>query len=147
MPEEAHKKHQTLLGFDFGMKRIGIAVGQTLTRSATPVAVITAQDGVPDWDHVKILIETWSADGLIVGIPLKMDGTEQPITYAARQFARKLRTHFVLPVYTIDERLTTLESKRQLAEQYKIKGIKLPEQLDSYAAKLILEQWLQDQVE
>ena len=89
-------------------------------------------------------MERWKADGLVVGIPLNMDGAAQPITYAARGFAKKLRAHFNLPVYTVDERLTTVESKRQLVEQYQTEGIKLPEQLDSYAAKLILEQWLHE---
>ncbi len=139
--------HQTLLGFDFGMKRIGIAVGQTLTRSANPVAVIPAQDGVPNWESIQALIQTWGVDGIVVGIPLNMDGTEQALTHAARKFAQKLRHHFKLPVYTIDERLTTIESKRQLIEEYLSKGSKLPEHVDSYAAKLILEQWLQEHLE
>ena len=132
----------TLIGFDFGMRRIGVAVGQMVTRSANPVAILKATDGVPNWDHILELITVWQADALVVGIPVSMDDSEQPITFAARKFANKLHGRFKLPVYTMDERLTTVEAKRVLAQQKKIAS-NTP--LDSYAAKLILEQWLHEQ--
>ena len=135
--------HHVMLGFDFGMKRIGVAVGQLITHTATPTAVLKAKDGVPNWDHIQELINTWQADGLVVGIPLNMDGREQPMTQNARKFANKLAGRFHLPVYTVDERLTTVEAKRENAARHQ-KGA-LPEQLDSVAAKLILEQWLREQ--
>lgn len=138
--------HFTALGFDFGLKRIGVAVGQTLTQSANPVAILKAGKGVPDWEKVKELIETWKVDVLIVGIPYNMDGSEQPLTHAARKFAKKLKLKSGLPVYTIDERLTTIEAKRFWFEQKFQKNVKLPQQFDSHAAKLILEQWLQENV-
>lgn len=133
----------TALGFDFGMKHIGLAVGQTLTCSANPVAILDVHDGIPHWKKIEALIRIWDAHVLVVGIPYNMDGSEQPITLAARKFACKLRSHFQLPVYTVDERLTTLEAKRQWREQKEQKNIKLFKRFDSYAAKLILEQWLQ----
>ncbi|WP_259430995.1 Holliday junction resolvase RuvX [Coxiella burnetii] len=130
------------LGFDFGMKRIGVAVGQTVTHSANAIAILKAQDGVPDWEKIKMLIETWHSNVLVVGIPYNMDGSEQTLTFAARKFARKLQTRFGLPLSMVDERLTTIEAKRQWYEQ----GLtKRPQHLDNYAAKLILEQWLQEQ--
>lgn len=130
------------LGFDFGMKRIAVAVGQTVTHSANAIAILKAQDGVPDWEKIKMLIETWHANVLVVGIPYNMDGSEQTLTFAARKFARKLQMRFGLPVSMVDERLTTIEAKRQWYEQ----GLtKRPQHLDNYAAKLILEQWLQEQ--
>ena len=144
MPEQS-KQQQTLLGFDFGMKRIGVAVGQTLTHSANPIAVLKAQDGVPNWENIQALIDTWQASALVIGIPYNMDGSEQTLTFAARKFANKLHARFRLPVYTIDERLTTIEAKRQVYAQNRLKNVKLPQQFDSYAAKLILEQWLQEQ--
>jgi len=142
MPEQ-HPR--TLLGFDFGMKRIGVAVGQTLTRSANPVMVLKAVDGVPNWQTIQELIATWQADALVVGVPYNMDGSEQALTFAARKFANKLRAHFNCPVYSADERLTTIEAKRQWYEQSSTKTAKLPQPLDSHAAQLILEQWLRDQ--
>lgn len=135
-------RQQTLLGFDFGMKRIGIAVGQTLTQTAQPLAVLKAHKGEPVWADIQALIEIWQANALVVGIPLHMNGTEQPLTHDAREFAKKLGDRFLLPVYTIDERLTTIEARQQLHEQGKLKDNILSKTIDSYAAKLILEQWL-----
>ena len=129
--------HCVLIGFDFGMRRIGVAVGQMITQSANPLAVLKAKDGVPQWDSIQTLIDTWQADALVVGIPVSMDGTPQPITFAARRFANKLHSKFRLPVYPIDERLTTIEAKRITPKK------EVP--LDSVAAKLILEQWLHEQ--
>lgn len=139
MPESSQ---QIALGFDFGMKRIGVAVGQTLTQTATPVAVLKAQGGEPDWEAVSTLIQSWKADMLVVGIPYNMDGSEQPLTQVTRQFVNKLRARYILPVYTIDERLTTIEAKQRLFDEGKLKKVALMQQVDSYAAKLILEQWL-----
>lgn len=133
----------TALGFDFGMRRIGLAVGQTLTCSANPLAILDARNGIPHWGKIEALIGIWHAHVLVVGVPYNMDGSEQSLTLAARKFARKLRSRFQLPVYTVDERLTTLEAKRQWRERKEQNNVKLPEQFDSYAAKLILEQWLQ----
>lgn len=133
----------TAFGFDFGMKRIGLAIGQTLTCSANPLAILDAHDGIPQWEKIESLIQIWSAHVLVVGIPYNMDGSEQPLTLAARRFTSKLHSRFQLPVYTVDERLTTLEAKRQWRERKEQKNFKLSKQFDSYAAKLILEQWLQ----
>ncbi len=126
--------HNTLLGFDFGMKRIGVAVGQTITASANPLPTLKAQDGIPNWDAIETLIKTWHADGIIVGIPLNMDGTEQNTTRLATKFANRLHARFNLPVYKVDERLTTVEARQHTKTN-----------IDSYAAKLILESWLREQ--
>jgi putative Holliday junction resolvase len=142
MPKAAS---QTLLGIDFGLKRIGIAVGQTLTKSANPIAVLKAKNGEPSWNDIDALIQTWKADAIVVGIPYNMDGSEQPLTQVTRQFVKKLRAHITLPIYTIDERLTSVEAKQQLFDKGELKEIISTQQLDSYAAKLILEQWLQNQ--
>ncbi len=133
------KTHRTLLGFDFGMRRIGVAVGQTITQSAQPLATLNAKDGIPEWDQIEKLIATWHADGIVVGLPLNMDGTKQQITHAAIKFARRLEAKFKLPVYQVDERLTTIEAKSIFNEKIN------PEiKIDSFAAKLILESWLRE---
>ena len=146
--DSAKFSYLTALGFDFGLKRIGIAVGQTLTRSANPVAILKAKNGIPNWEKIKELIETWwRVDVLVVGIPYNMDSSKQPLTHAAREFADKLKLKSGLLVHTVDERLTTIEAKRLWFEQKFQKNVKLPQQFDSYAAKVILEQWLQENID
>ncbi len=130
------------LGFDFGYKRIGVAVGQRLTCSASPLATISAQTGIPDWTVVAKVVAQWTPQALIVGIPTCIDGREQYTTSAARRFAKELRKRFTLPVHLVDERLTTVEARGQLFAQGGYRKIKQTE-VDSVAACVILEQWLQ----
>jgi putative Holliday junction resolvase len=130
------------LGFDFGYKRIGVAVGQRLTCSASPLSTLEAHMGVPDWNAVKKIIEQWEPQALIVGLPTCIDGTEQYTTSAARRFAKELRKRFVLPVHLVDERLSTVEARGQLFEQGGYRRLKKTE-IDCIAACIILEQWLQ----
>jgi putative Holliday junction resolvase len=130
------------LAFDFGYKRIGMAVGQRLTCSASPLATLRAQQGVPDWDAVDQVISQWNPQALIVGIPTCIDGSALYTTAAARRFAKQLRKRFVLPVHLVDERLSTVEARGQLFEQGGYRKIKQTE-VDSIAACVILEQWLQ----
>ncbi len=128
----------TYLGFDFGLKRIGVAVGQDLTRSATPLHTIAASNGKPDWAIVAKLIEQWRPRALIVGLPLNMDGTETDITPRARRFGNQLRERYRLPVHWMDERLSTLEAERLIAQS----GSKRGADSDKLAAQLILQSWL-----
>jgi putative Holliday junction resolvase len=130
-----------LLGFDFGTKRIGVAVGQTVTKTARPLTTIKAIDGKPQQDVLRKLIKIWQPSALIVGIPLNMDGTEQPITQSARAFAEMLRSQFQLPVHEIDERLTTKAARENLFEEGGYKALQNG-QVDSVAAQLILQNWL-----
>lgn len=131
------------LGFDFGYKRIGVAVGQSVTGHAKPLKTESAKDGVPDWHHIATLIQSWKPQALIVGLPTCIDGTEQYTTAAAKQFATELTTRFHLPVHLVDERLTTVEARAHLFAQGGFKKIKNTP-VDSIAACIILEQWLGD---
>lgn len=133
--------NQTFLGFDFGTKRIGVAVGQSLTRTASPLKNLSARDGIPDWQLIERLIQQWRPHALIVGIPLNMDGSEQAITHRARRFANRLRQRSKLPVYGIDERLTTVSARSEIFDRGGYKALQKQE-IDSFAAKLILESWL-----
>lgn len=126
----------TVLAFDFGMKRIGVAVGQSAIGVANPLDVLKAQDGIPNWDTLKTLIDTWKPQQLIVGHPINMDGSDQLITHAAKRFAGRLRHRFNIPVDQIDERMTTLAARDWAFEE---KGRQ--QSIDSIAAKLILEDW------
>lgn len=129
------------LAFDFGMKRIGVAVGQGITKTARPLEYIHAKDGIPDWIIVEKIIDKWRPEKLIVGVPFNMDGTEQEITYCARNFAKRLLNHFNVPIIMVDERLTTKEARSQLFENGGYKALKKGE-IDSMAAKIMLEDWL-----
>lgn len=136
MPNEVY------LGFDFGYKRIGVAVGQVITQSARPLTTLDAKQGVPDWQMIGKLIKEWFPLALIVGLPTCLDDSEQYTTPAARNFAKQLRTRFALPVHLVDERLTTVEARAQLFAAGGYRKLKNT-QIDSIAASLILEQWLQ----
>lgn len=88
----------TLLAFDFGTKSIGVAVGQRITGTARPLPAIKAQDGTPDWNIIERLLKEWQPDEIIVGLPLNMDGTEQPLTARARKFANRIHGRFGVEV-------------------------------------------------
>ncbi len=127
----------TLLGFDYGVKHIGVAVGQTLLQSATPLTTLHAKKHKPDWDGVTQLITEWQPMELVVGLPFTMDDTESEVADKAKRFARQLHGRYHLPVHMIDERLTTREAASILRSQDKGDG-----RLDALAATLILETWL-----
>jgi len=132
-----------ILGFDFGLKRIGVAVGQQVTQSAQPLDILKADNGVPDWAMIATLITEWGADALVVGLPFNMDRTEQPLTNRAREFGYALEKHFRLPIFFVDERLTTIAAKAEMHE--KEIGDNHFYKADSIAAKLIVESWMRDQ--
>ncbi|MDN7127359.1 Holliday junction resolvase RuvX [Pseudidiomarina sp. 1APR75-33.1] len=130
-----------LLGFDFGTHNIGVAVGQTITGTASPLAALKAKDGQPDWQKVQVLINEWQPQCLVVGLPLNMDGTEQPVTELARKFANRLHGRFGLPVHLQDERLTTVAAKEELFERGGFRQLS-KDKIDSAAAQLILEDYM-----
>lgn len=132
---------QIVLGFDFGTKHIGVAVGQTITRAARPLLDIKAENGQPDWDQLAEIISSWQPDALIVGRPLNMDGTEQAITQKADYFAECLQKRFKLPVYLHDERLSSVEARARLFDKGGYRALK-KSAIDAMAAQLILEDWL-----
>ncbi len=129
------------LGFDFGMRRLGVAVGQSITQRAKPLNTLLVTDGSPDWLQVQKLIKEWHPKALIVGIPTKIDGSEQPITKASQEFIKNLQARFALPVYGVDERLTTKAARSELFEQGGYKQLSKT-QIDGVAAAIILEQWM-----
>ena len=134
----------TFLGFDFGMKNIGVAVGQDLTHTANPLTVIKAREGIPNWGQIQALIDQWQPQQLIVGLPFNMDGTEQEMTQAARRFGNRLNGRFHLPVEWQDERLSTFETLDQLGIQSKMQSNNR-EDVDRISAQLILQSWLNQQ--
>jgi putative Holliday junction resolvase len=129
---------QTLLGFDYGDRRIGIAVGQGVTRTATALCTVNSCNGTPDWDCVSALVEEWRPQALVVGLPCHADGSDSGMTRAARRFARQLEARYGLPVHTVDERLSSHaagELQRRTAQ-----GAITDK--DALAARIILQDWL-----
>jgi putative Holliday junction resolvase len=126
-----------VLGFDYGKKRIGIAVGQTLTASTQALATLTCVQNQPDWQRIQHYIQEWQPKALIVGVPQYADGTPSESTKAALRFSRQLQGRYGLPVYTIDETLSSVEASYQLKQQKRA-----PHLLDAVSAQVILETWL-----
>lgn len=140
-------KSRTLLGFDYGLKRIGVAVGQEYTGTANALTTIRATDGKPDWDAITRLIEQWQPDAVVVGLPLNMDGTYHELTYRAKRFGNQLHGRYNLPAHFVDERLSSLEAERLLQTRLAHKKSRKfqAEDLDKMAARVILETWLSQQ--
>ncbi|MDH4563559.1 Holliday junction resolvase RuvX [Pseudomonas sp. BN411] len=135
------KSLRLLLGFDYGTKQIGVAVGQAVTGQARELKVLKAQNGVPDWQQVEALVREWQPDAMVVGLPLNMDGTPSDMSARAEKFARRLNGRFNLPVFTHDERLTTFEAKGHRMAQGQRDGYR-DRPVDALAAALLLEGWL-----
>lgn len=134
---------QTLLAVDFGLKNMGLAVGNTVSRTATPLTVIKARDGVPDWDHIAQLVEEWQPNRVIVGHPLNMDGSASELSARAERFARQLEARLKREVVLVDERLSSREAK-QAALASGHSGDFLSDPIDDQAAALILETYLSE---
>lgn len=130
--------NQTLLCFDYGEKRIGIAVGQTITLTATALETVKVINTKPDWEIINRLISEWEPDTLIVGHPFTLDGARQKMTDAAEHFSRQLEGRFKIPVELIEEQLSSYEARREL---------KSTRELDPVAARLILETWLRENID
>ena len=127
----------TVLAFDFGTNRIGVAFGQSLTGTAEALSVLKARDGIPDWTEVERLISTWQPQALLVGLPYNMDGSESQLLKRAVKFGNRLNGRFHLPCYGIDERLSSVAAEELL------KG-KTSRSVDSVSAQLILESWFNE---
>lgn len=131
---------QTVIAFDFGTKKIGVAVGQSVTCSASPLPTLKAKDGIPDWNQIERLLREWQPNRVVVGLPLNMDDSESELTARAKKFANRIHGRFGVPVELMDERLSTREAK-ELAFTMGHKGNFDDDPVDSLAARLILESW------
>ena len=123
----------TVLAFDYGLRNIGIATGQAITRTASAVSTIRARDGVPNWNAIDAIVQEWQPDVLLVGLPLNMDDSISEMATRAKRFANKLRVRYRMTVDLVDERLTSFEARglsRDLDAQHAI------------AARLIAETYL-----
>lgn len=135
---------QTFLGFDFGAKKIGIAVGHVMTGIANPLQTLRSINQNPDWDGITKLIKEWQPAGLIVGISKQDDGSNNLITPRMLKFCRQLEGRYNLPVSRQDETLSTFEAKQMLFDEVNVSAKKLWAVQDQLAAQLILQTWLND---
>ncbi|MEC8925056.1 MAG: Holliday junction resolvase RuvX [Pseudomonadota bacterium] len=131
----------TVVGFDFGTKSIGVAVGQSITGTASILKALKAQDGIPNWGAVEQLLKEWQPERVVVGLPLNMDGTEQPLTQRAKKFGNRIHGRFNVPVVFQDERLTSTAAREALFERDGYRGLEKGK-VDSAAALLIVEDYL-----
>jgi len=128
---------ETLLGFDYGTRRIGVAVGQTRTGTATPLTTLDSDNTRPDWEGISALINEWKPAALVVGYPVDTDGSDNAIMGPVKKFARQLQGRYHLPVHFIDETLTSIEAGRYTGPKFTSEG-----RNDAIAAAIILETWL-----
>ena len=134
----------TVLGFDVGARRIGVAVGNALTGNATAIAVIDVHAAGPDWAIFDKLLREWRPDGLIVGDPMTLEGGDQPVRKVAKAFAQQIHARSGLPVAMIDERNSSQEAARRFAAARAAGTRKRRDAdvLDAVAAAVIVERWL-----
>ena len=135
------KSITNVLGFDYGRTRTGIASGQTITNCATPLITLKQIEGNPDWVGIGREIENWKPDALIIGVPYQLDGTSSPMTEAALHFGACLKKRFSLPVYEINEALSSYEAESRLKKSTKINQQNKHE-VDMIAAAIIVQSWL-----
>ncbi len=134
----------TVLGFDVGAKRIGVAVGSAFGSGARALAVIDVHGNGPDWQAIDKLRAEWRPDGFVVGDPMTLEGGAQPIRQRAHAFARELQTRYQLPVVLVDERSSSVEAAQRFALD-RAEGRKRRRDaaaLDAVAAAVIIERWL-----
>ncbi len=134
---------RTILAFDFGLRRIGVAVGQNVTGSASPLGTVQNRDDGPDFDQIEKLVREWRPGELVVGMPAHTDGSPSEMQVPVRAFVEAL-ARYELPVSTIDERYTSVEAERVLkdARAAGSRGRIAKEDIDSAAAVFIAERYL-----
>jgi putative Holliday junction resolvase len=143
MPGTPEHGPETILAFDFGLRRIGIAVGQSITGSASPLRVVANSDSGPDFASVSRVVAEWRPSRLVVGLPLHADGSPGEMTSQVESFVKDLE-RYRLPIDTVDERYTSLEAEAVLkhARAAGTRGRISKEIVDSAAAVFIAERYL-----
>lgn len=134
---------KSVLGFDFGTSRMGVAIGQSITGTARPLAPLKAKEGIPNWDEIAKLVDEWQPDAFVVGLPLDMEGTENEMCQRARKFAKRLHGRFNRPYFMMDERLSSYEAKGQVIAQGGQRNFK-ENSVDGLAAQMIVETWFME---
>ena len=135
-------KGETVLAFDFGLRKIGVAVGNTLTKTTMPLDIIYTKNGGTPWSDIENLLEEWKPLSVIVGDPINMDDTFSEMSGKARKFAQRLHGRFSVKVLMVDERLSSFEAKSFLQNEFGGKtGL---DNIDSFAAEIVLKSWMKE---
>lgn len=140
MSTPVSNKYQSIMAFDFGTKRTGIAMGQRVTQTANGIGCISARDGIPNWEQLDKLVEEWQPHAFVVGLPINMDGSVSEMSRRANKFSNRLSARYARPSFTIDERLSTFAAKEEAKAQGH-KGHYKSDPVDALAAQFILESW------
>jgi len=137
----------TVIGFDYGARRIGVALGNRISGSARALDVVGNGANGPDWKRIQTLMREWRPDAVLVGLPLTLDSGEQSNSQAARAFAAEMQTRHRLPAIMVDERLSSREAAHRFAARRASGAAKRKDAagLDAVAAEVIVEQWLREQ--
>lgn len=141
-PMVPEQSNDTYLCFDYGEKYIGVAVGQRVTGTASPLETIRATPRQALWDAVTRLNNTWQPNAFVVGMPYHPEGEENPIILSIQKFCNQLKERYRRPVYVMDETLSTRESKSIFYEASPKRSIRFADIKDEMAAQLILQTWL-----
>lgn len=136
-------QYRTILGFDFGTRRIGVAIGQEITATARALVTLSNNQGQPDWERISRLVEEWQPALLVVGMPTSMDGQPHPLEQTVKDFGDQLKQRYNLPVEWIDEKLSSVEAEEILAQSDMAKQRRQDKaEIDKLAAQIILQSWL-----
>tara|TARA_B100000427_G_C15497758_1_gene590568 strand:+ start:371 stop:793 length:423 start_codon:yes stop_codon:yes gene_type:complete len=137
------KESEVVMAFDYGLRNIGIAIGQNITKSASTFYSVKAKKGTPDWIRLDAIVEEWRPDLFIVGDPFNMDGTKSNFQKRISKFSLELKKRYEIRVHMMDERLTTKEAKERIMNQSN--GLKRSIDEHSISAQIILEDWFRSQ--
>jgi putative holliday junction resolvase len=143
-PLSARFRDETYLGFDYGEKNIGVAVGQRVTGTASRLETIRSVNQAARWEAIGRLVETWQPNGFVVGLARQQDGRDNPITQPTLRFCRQLEGRYGLPVHTMDETLSTVESRHLFYANRSKRSAEFLDFKDTLAAELILQSWLRE---
>jgi putative holliday junction resolvase len=143
-PHRESTAPKIVLAFDFGLRRIGIACGDTVSRAASPLKAITAVAGAPPWEMIAELLREWQPNLAVVGLPYNVDGSDSAMTQSARGFAAELARRFALEIDLVDERYSSREAEARLksAREAGLRRRRVAKtDVDAAAACVILERW------
>ena len=132
-------KPVTVMSFDYGTEKIGIAIGQSISSTAEPLTIIKAKDGIPNWSQITSLIESWRPNFFVVGLPYNLDGSDSKLLQRALKFAQRLNGRFNIPTFGIDERFSSRAAEEKLKKENRRKTSDAG--VDDIAAQIILETW------
>ncbi len=139
-----NQREGNIIGFDFGQKRIGVAIGNNISKSAQALITIESTSSNQKFEVIQKIMDEWQPVSIVVGVPFNVDGSEHKVTNLCKKFAKQLEQKYALPIYLIDERYTSIEASYEIQDK-KIDLKKKKLLIDQIAAKIILQSYL-DQI-